>query len=90
MFEFLKSKSFHTIASFIVGFGIAAIFRPGCANGACTVQKAPSVEEVTKTTYQMGSKCYQFKTEMSECAATGVIEPFQVGGACPCSLPRGL
>jgi hypothetical protein len=80
MFEFLKSKSFHVIGSFIVGFGlVAAIFRPGCANGTCTVMKAPKPDEVAATTYQLGSKCYQFKTEPTECAASGVVEPFQCG-----------
>jgi hypothetical protein len=78
MFEFVKSKSFHTIASFIIGLGIAAVLTPtGCPTGICTVQKAPPVEEVTKSTYQLGSKCYQFKTEPTECSAAGVIEPFE-------------
>lgn len=78
MFEFLKSKSFHTIGSFIIGLGIIAVLRPGCGSngGVCTVMKAPSIDEVTKSTYQLGSKCYQFKTEPTECAASGVVEPF--------------
>jgi hypothetical protein len=74
MFEFLKSKHFHLIASFIVGLGLAAILRPGCTGPNCIVHRAPSVEEVTKSTYQLGSKCYQFKTEPTACADSGVIE----------------
>lgn len=77
MFEFVKNKSFHTIASFVIGLGIAAVLRPtGCPTGICTVQKAPPVEEVTNSTYQLGNKCYQFKTEPTECSGAGVIEPF--------------
>jgi hypothetical protein len=76
MFEFVKQKSFHTIASFIIGLGIAAILRPTCPTGVCTVFKAPSIDEVTSTTYQLGSRCYQFRSETTECAASGVVEPF--------------
>ena len=76
MFEFVKNKSFHTIASFIIGLGIAALFKPGCPTGVCTVMKAPPIDEVTKSTYQLGSKCYQFKTETTDCTGSGVVEPF--------------
>ena len=78
MFEFLKSKTFHLIGSFVVGFGIVAVFRKQCAGPDCLIQKAPPVNEVTKTTYQIGQKCYQFKTESATCTNSGVIEPFQV------------
>ncbi len=77
MFEFIKSKSFHTIASFILGFGLIAVLRPGCGQGSsCTILKAPPLEEVAKSTYQLGQKCYQFRSEATECAASGVVEPF--------------
>jgi hypothetical protein len=78
MFEFLKSKTFHAIGSFIVGFGIVVVFRKQCEGSDCLIQKAPPVDEVTKTTYQIGQKCYQFKTDPKECTNSGVIEPFQV------------
>ena len=78
MFDFLKSKTFHIIGSFIVGFGIVAIFRKQCEGSECLIQKAPPPDEVTKTTYQIGQKCYQFKTESATCTDSGVIEPFQV------------
>jgi len=80
MFEFLKSKHFHVIGSFIVGLGLAAILRPGC-RGNCTVHKAPAVEEVTKSTYQLGSKCYQFKTEPTACAESGMVEALTMARA---------
>ena len=78
MFAFLKSKSFHIIGSFIIGFGLVAVFRNQCKGAECLIQKAPSVDEVIKTTYQIGHKCYQFKTESTACKDSGVIEPFQV------------
>jgi hypothetical protein len=77
MFEFLKSKRFDYVFSFILGLGIMALMKPVCRGTECRVQKAPPLEEVTKTTYQYGAKCYQFKSEIAECKPSGVIEPFQ-------------
>lgn len=76
MFEFLRTKSFNSVFSFILGLGIMAILKPICHGPNCIIQKAPSIEEVAKTTYQLGSKCYQFKSEPVDCPANGVIEPF--------------
>ena len=78
MLEFIKSKSFHIIGSFIIGFGIVAVLRAGCSGDNCVIQKAPPVEEVKSTTYQIGHKCYQFATEPVDCPTMGAIEPFQV------------
>jgi hypothetical protein len=77
MFEFLQSKSFNAVFSFILGLGIIALLKPICHGPSCIVQKAPSVEEVTKSTYQLGSKCFQFATEPVDCPKEGVIEAFQ-------------
>jgi hypothetical protein len=77
MFEFLKSKRFDTAFSFILGFGLIALFKPGCKDGECSIQKAPPYEEVKTSTYQVGNKCYKFEANPIECPSTGVIEPFQ-------------
>lgn len=77
MFEFLKTKEFSTVFSFVVGLGLMALFRPICQGKDCVIQKAPPVDEVNKTTYQLGSKCYQFRSESIECPKEGVIESFQ-------------
>jgi hypothetical protein len=77
MFEFLKTKEFSTVFSFVIGLGLMALLRPICHGKDCMIQKAPSVEEVNKTTYQLGSKCYQFRSESVECPKEGVIESFQ-------------
>ena len=77
MFEFLKTKEFSTVFSFVIGLGLMALLRPICHGKDCMIQKAPSVEEVNKTTYQLGSNCYQFRSESVECPKEGVIESFQ-------------
>jgi hypothetical protein len=78
MFEFLKSEGFKVIGSAILGIGLMAVLKPMCRGPNCIIQKAPSVEEVTRSTYQLGSKCYQFKTTQITCPETGVIEPFRI------------
>lgn len=87
MFEFLKSKSFPIIASFILGLGLVAIFKRGCSTSHdekdCMIMKAPPVEEVIKTTYQIGHRCYQFKTEPTDCSGSGIVEPFALAAKIP-------
>ena len=77
MFGFLKSPIFNYVFSFLLGLGLMALLKPECKGSACQIQKAPPLEEVKKTTYQLTSGCYQFKAETIECPSQGAIEPFQ-------------
>jgi hypothetical protein len=78
MFAFLKSESFNNIGSAILGIGLIAVLKPICQGANCIIQKAPPPDEVVKSTYQLASKCYQFKTTSIQCPQKGVIEPFHV------------
>jgi hypothetical protein len=79
IWDFLKSKKFNLVFSFIIGLGLAAILRPVCKGDQCLILKAPPVHEVEKTTYQLGSKCFQFSLESRECPKTGkVVEAFSM------------
>jgi hypothetical protein len=78
MFKFFETPQFHFFFSFMVGLGIMSLFRPVCKGTDCQLIKAPPPNEVQKTTYKIGSKCYQFKTQTTECTPEGVIEPFEV------------
>jgi hypothetical protein len=80
MFEFLKSETYSTVFSIVIGIGIVAVFKPGCRDNGCAIKRAPPVDEVTKTTYQIGNKCYKFKSNSIECPERGAIEPFQTAG----------
>jgi len=77
MFEFLKSKTFDTAFSVMLGIGLMALFKPVCQGNECHIQKAPPYEEVKTSTYELGSKCYQFQVEHIDCPTIGVIEPFE-------------
>jgi len=76
MFLNKKSDMIGIVGSLIIGIGIIAVLKPMCRGSDCVIQKAPSVDEVTKSTYQTGQKCYQFKTTPIKCPNSGVIEPF--------------
>lgn len=78
MFEFLKSKTFNIAFSFIIGLGIMAVLRPICHGNTCLIEKAPPLHEVETSTYQLGSKCYQFRSTPIECPTSGFVEPFYV------------
>ncbi len=77
MFGFLKSPTFNYVFSFVIGLGLMAVFKPACKGDECRILKAPSLKEVQSTTYQLGSECYQFRTQNIQCPTKGVIEPFQ-------------
>lgn len=56
-----------TGVSFLIGFGIAAMFRPLCKGPECIVLHGPPVKEVINKVYQMGGACVEFTTEVVTC-----------------------
>lgn len=78
MFEFLRTERFSMIFSFILGVGCMALLKPVCTTNECRVQKAPPYDEVTKSTYQLGSDCYKFDSKAIQCPENGVIESFEM------------
>lgn len=55
--------------SFMIGFGLAAMFRPMCSGAECIVLHGPPVKDVIDKVYQMGEKCVEFTTEVIDCPA---------------------
>ncbi len=79
MFEVLRTEKFALMFSFIVGFGLTTlILIPVCKGDQCFIKKAPSPDEMKKSTYRIGSKCYQFTPEVLKCPQKGAIETFVV------------
>ena len=65
-------KTIHTrngqyIISFILGIGLASLFRKVCKDRNCIVFRAPDLDEVTKSVYNYGDKCYSFKKSAVPC-----------------------
>ena len=76
--EILQDKKFNAFFSFVVGVGIICIFRPMCSGSDCNVMKAPSEKDFDQYVYRMGTgACYEFKTEIVKCPASGAIEAFR-------------
>ena len=76
MFEVLKTEKFSTVFSFIIGFSFIAFVIPACKGDECYIKKAPSADEMKKTTYRIGKKCYQFRPDVVQCPSKGAIESF--------------
>jgi hypothetical protein len=57
------------LVSFLLGFGIAAMFRPMCRGSECIILHGPPVRDVIDKVYQMGKQCVEFTTEVVECPA---------------------
>ena len=54
------------------------MLRPNCTGTNCNVIKAPTEKDFDKYVYRMGdSKCYEFKTVITECPQSGAIEAFR-------------
>jgi hypothetical protein len=70
MFDWLnimKIPGISTLLSLVIGFGIAALFRPICKGPDCVVIRGPPVQDIRNTVYQFGSKCVEFKANPMEC-----------------------
>ncbi len=66
--------------SFMIGFGLAAMFRPMCRGADCVVIQGPPVRDVIDKVYQMGESCVEFTTEVITCPkdATDIIKTVTV------------
>ena len=69
--HYMENPWLAAFLSFLIGFGIAAMFRPMCKGADCLVLHGPPVHDVINKVYQMGEKCVEFTTEVTECPADG-------------------
>jgi hypothetical protein len=65
--SFLKVPGMAALISFVIGFGVAAIFRPLCKGPDCLVIRGPPVSDIRGAVYQFGSKCVEFIPKPVEC-----------------------
>ncbi len=69
MLQLLKTDQGKKIVSFVIGLGLAALFRKVCADGNCVIIEGPPLEEVENKIFKMDSKCYRYKAEATKCKA---------------------
>lgn len=73
----LQDEKFNIFFSFILGIGLICIIRPMCSGKECATLKPPAEKDFDKYVYRLADKCYEFKTKVISCPATGAIEAFQ-------------
>lgn len=67
MMKLLHTDNGRYAISFILGIGLASLFRKVCKDRNCLVFQAAPLSEVTKNTYEHGDKCYTFKEKTVKC-----------------------
>lgn len=67
MMKLLHTQNGRYAISFILGMGLASLFRKICKDRNCMVFKAPPLSEVTNNTYAYGDKCFTFKEKLTKC-----------------------
>lgn len=63
-----------TVISALIGFGIAAMFRPLCKGPDCVILRGPAVSDIRGNVYQFGQKCVEFIPKTVTCPTTGIVE----------------
>jgi hypothetical protein len=79
----IKIPHMATLISLVLGFGIAAIFRPLCKGPDCVILRGPPISEIRGAVYQFGTKCVEFVPKAVPCPADGrgVVETLSFAAA---------
>jgi hypothetical protein len=75
--SFLNDERFNVFFSVLLGIGLVSIFRPICSGIECNISKPPTDSDFDKHVYRIGSKCYEFKSQIIDCPSSGAIEAFR-------------
>jgi hypothetical protein len=67
LMTYMKYDGIATFISFMMGIGIAAMFRPLCKGPDCVVMRGPPVQDVRNSVYQFGKRCVEFRPTTIEC-----------------------
>jgi hypothetical protein len=65
----MKVPGLATVISVLLGFGLAALFRPLCKGPDCLIMRGPPVTDIRGAVYQFGSKCVEFVPKPIACPA---------------------
>ncbi len=71
--KFFNLPGVTTLLSLLLGFGIAAIFRPLCNGPDCVVIRGPPVNDIRGSVYQIGKQCVEFKPKPIACPKDGTV-----------------
>jgi hypothetical protein len=65
--RFFTTETGKIIMSFLLGLGLATLFKKTCDGVDCLVFKAPSLEDIKKKKYKYGNKCFQYNMDSVIC-----------------------
>jgi hypothetical protein len=65
--KLIQTKTGKMMASIILGFGLATLFRTICKNKSCYTFVAPPLDEIDKQIYKHGDKCYRYQSSPIKC-----------------------
>ncbi len=69
----MENKTIATLISFMLGVGVAAMFRPVCKGPECIVIRGPPVQDIRDAVYQFGAKCVEFSPRLVECPTDATV-----------------
>lgn len=72
----LNSKYSKYILSFILGLGLATLFRKACNKKNCLTFKAPKPDELKNKQYKFNNKCYTYDIDAVTCNKNKKIVEF--------------
>ncbi len=72
----IYSKFGRYLISFILGMGLASLFRRACRDRNCLKFVAPPFNKIDKQIFQYNNKCYLFEQGAATCSKTKKIIPF--------------
>ena len=64
LFKYRIAKIFF---SFLIGFGIASLFRRQCKHKNCVDLKSPDIKYIKKHTFKQDKSCYQYNPYLIKC-----------------------
>lgn len=69
----LYGKFSKYIISFMLGIGLASLFRKACNSRNCLVFKAPAIDKIKGQIFKYNKKCYTFNESAKTCDNTKKI-----------------
>jgi len=65
--KFIHTGTGKYIMSFILGFGLASLFRVACTDKECRFEIAPPLEDIDGQIYKFDNKCYKMEKTAVKC-----------------------
>ena len=67
MLGLLDTKWGAFLFSFILGLGLAALFRKVCKGRSCIIMRGPKPAEMHNKIYKFDNKCYKYTAANTQC-----------------------